>query len=187
MAITPEERAQVDAHLNALEGIAKFMEEGFTPQDIRERMALAKQGAERKPNGEEGYQRWIMYHDEVLSILDNMEATEAADPHSFYGGSKEDYTDFDGVYAEHKRLMKIVCDHRPGDKWPNEDEFNYARATLKAMLFGSVDGIKRSKEEVIDMAQAWYKMAFEVVTSEVDELNLLEPLVVYNMAKDLPD
>lgn len=104
-----------------------------------------------------------------------------------YGSNKEDYIDFDTTYAAHKRMMRVCEGHKPGDKWPDEPEFNYTRRCIKDMLAG-IDGKKYTKGELIEYGQEWYKEILAAgIYNEAEELALLAPFAFYMMAGDLPD
>lgn len=89
-------------------------------------------------------------------------------------------------YAEYKRLRDIACAHVPHTKWPNEKAFNKVRETMKALYYGT-SGRKFTKQEIIEQAQDWKNDILATVTNEYDEMELLTPYILYNMAQDLPD
>ncbi len=236
--MTPEQSAE--ATFNAQRAIEAFLEEGLNYEDIRYRMNLAWQGANKKPNGQEGYERWMRYFNammEILDILDPVEppkkewtvddlkkalstalARSSAIDTQFLDANIESYTygtgnteldnlcdegqalDFhiQNLYDEitmqeaferNKRLCDIACAHVPGSKWPNEEEFNRVRQTIMQMLCGTYDDNgKYTKEQIILHAQERKEDIFDHgIYTDHDELELMTPYVMYNMAQDLPD
>lgn len=93
------------------------------------------------------------------------------------------------AFARNKRLRNIACAHVPGSKWPNEEEFNRVRQTIMQMLCGTYDDNgKYTKEEIILHAQEQKEEVFDHgIYTDYDEMELLIPYVMYNMAQDLPD
>lgn len=233
--MTPEQSAE--ATFNAQQAIEAFLEDGLSYEDIRYRMNLAWQGANGKPNGQEGYERWMRYFNAMMEILDvlhpqekrwtvgdikqgienaieryntmhaKVEALAATGIEYGEGNTEFDslcdeeqamYWHIDSMTAElrmqeaferNKRLRNIACAHVPGSKWPNEEEFNRVRQTIMQMLCGTYDDNgKYTKEEIILHAQEQKEEVFDHgIYTDFDEMELLIPYVMYNMAQDLPD